>query len=202
VDVFAGSFKNSQLESSSDLIENINNTDAAYDIAINNKDIRAINMLTFRYFTNTDLPYFNKTDYVGKGYSVTNESLSAARRKMVVKSEKITHEKFVIDKEQLDYFKKIAEMCSLKKIKVVFVYSPVSYFYDYSIHDPFIQMITPIIKSYNAHFYDFSKCNSINTLNHFFDESHLNQSGVEVFNKLLIEQLEKDHIILKNNESN
>ncbi|MEO6903351.1 MAG: hypothetical protein ABI315_09370 [Bacteroidia bacterium] len=201
VDVFAGSFKQSQLESSSDLIENLNNSKAAYDIAVNNKDIRAINMLTLRYLTNNDLPYFNKTDYIGKGYSVTNDSLSPAKRQIVIKNEKVIHEKFEIDKEQLDYFKKIVELCALKKIKVVFVYSPISYFYDYSVHAPFIKMIIPIMKSYNDHFYDFSKCNGINTLNHFYDDSHLNQKGVEVFNKVLIEQLERDHVILQNNES-
>ena len=44
-------------------------------------------------------------------------------------------------------------------------------------------------------FYDFSNLRGINTANHFYDDSHLNQAGVELFNAALIQQLQHDKLL-------
>lgn len=201
VDVFAGSFTKNQLESSSDLIENIDDPKAAYEIATHNFDIRTINIASLRYLTETDAAYFKKIDYVGKGYSSNTDSMSLEKKKQFFEKVKLTHKKIKIEEEQIEYFNKIIDLCISKNVKVVIVHSPVSYFYNYEIHQPFIDLLMPQINKNNIVFYDFSKCDSINTADHFYDDSHLNQAGVEIFNKQLINQLKKDNLLQKD-ESN
>lgn len=197
VDVFAGAFTKNQLESSSDLIENIESTSAAYDIAIHNDDIRTLNIASFRYLTEDDKPYFKKTDYIGKGYSVNRDSMSKQKQIIFFENKPISHKNIEIDEEQLEYFNRILELCKERDIQLVVVYSPVSYFYNYSIHQKFVNKLNASIEKSKTHFYDFSKCDSINTAFHFYDDSHLNQAGVEIFNRQLLNQLLKDKIILK-----
>ena len=201
VDVFAGSFTKNQLESSSDLIENIDNPKAAYEIATHNFDVRTINIASLRYLTETDAAYFKKIDYVGKGYSSNTDSMSLEKKKQFFEKVKLIHKKIKIEEEQIEYFNKIIDLCISKNVKVVIVHSPVSYFYNYEIHQPFIDLLMPQINKNNIVFYDFSKCDSINTADHFYDDSHLNQAGVEIFNKQLINQLKKDNLLQKD-ESN
>jgi hypothetical protein len=195
VDVFAGAFTKNQLESSSDLVENLNDPSAAYDVAMHNKDIRTLNIATLRFLTEKDQPYFSKNDYSGKGYSEKGDSLSKKQQNDFFAKKKVNHKKLEIDEEQIGYFNKIVELCADKKIKVVFVYSPVSYFYDYSIHNTFVEKLKPVIEKYQVPFYDFSKCESISTPYHFYDESHLNSAGVMLFNNALIHQLKQDKVL-------
>lgn len=197
VDVFAGAFTKNQLESSSDLVENLNDPSAAYDVALHNKDIRTLNIAALRYLTENDQPYFSKQDYSGKGYSEKGDSLNKKQQQDFFSRKKVTHRKIEIDEEQVAYFTKIVDLCAEKNIKAVFVYSPVSYFYDYSIHADFIQKIKPAIEKERAAFYDLSKIGKMNTAYHFYDESHLNSAGVAIFNTVLINKLQQDNILSK-----
>ncbi|MCD6017991.1 MAG: hypothetical protein K0S53_1112 [Bacteroidetes bacterium] len=195
IDVFAGAFTKNQLESSSDLVENLNDPAAAYDVAMHNKDIRTLNIATLRFLTENDKPYFSKKDYSGKGYSEKGDSLSVKQQTDFFNRKKVTHKKIEIDEEQIRYFNKIVDLCMEKKLRVVFVYSPVSYFYDYSIHHSFVDMLKPSMEMKNVPFYDFSICDSINTAYHFYDESHLNSAGVKIFNRALVTKLKQDKIL-------
>jgi hypothetical protein len=197
VDVFAGAFTKNQLESSSDLVENLNDPSAAYDVAMHNKDIRTMNIAMLRFFTEEDQPYFSKEDYSGKGYSEKGDSLSKQQQNDFFAKKKLKHKKLEIDDEQIDYFNKIVDLCAEKHIKVAFVYSPVSYFYDYSIHHDFVGKLKPTIEKNHLPFFDLSKCDSINTAYHFYDDSHLNSAGVAIFNHALINELQRNNLLSK-----
>ncbi|WP_317898627.1 hypothetical protein [Aurantibacillus circumpalustris] len=197
IDVFAGSFAKSDLESTSDLIENIESKNAACDIALNNSDVRTMNMASLRLLTESDNSYYQNADYTGKGYSMNPDSMSLQKQEQYFAKIKLHDEKIEIDEEQMEYFKNIVDLCRMKNIKVVLVYSPVSYFDNYKIHKPFINLLKQNIRKSNIIFYDYGKCDSINTAYHFYDNSHLNQAGVEIFNKQLINKLVKDKLLNK-----
>lgn len=201
IDVFSGAFLKSQLESTSDLIENVSKPKAAYDIAFNSYDVRALNMSVLRCLTENDLPYFRNNEKSIKGYSSKQDSMSVEKKEMIYLKKKIDHSALEIDKEQIDYFNKLLTYCKNKSIKAVCVYSPVSYFYNHEQHQKFMEMIGPIMSNNNVPFYDFKDIEKINSVDHFYDDSHLNQAGVEIFNKALIQKLQDDKL-LKKNESN
>lgn len=195
LDVFAGAFTKNQLESSSDLIENISKPIAAYDIAWHNKEVRTINLAAFRYLSENDSAYFKKEDYKGKGYSSKADSMPKNKQAQFFSNEKLSHKTIEIDDEQISYFDKIITMCHTRGVKLVCVYSPVSYFYDYSQHNNFISLIKKSIEVNDVTFYDFSKLKNLNTAYHFYDDSHLNEAGVSIFNEELIKQLQTDNLI-------
>lgn len=195
LDVFAGAFTGNQLESSSDLVQNTSVPSAAYDIAFHNKDVRSLNIAMLRYLSENDTAYFLEQDYLGKGFSIKRDSLKTELKSAFLVKEEIRHKEFKLDQEQVTYLEQFLKTASDRKIKVILVYSPVSYFYNDAIHQPFLETILPIIKKYNYPFYDYSKCDSIQTDKHFYDESHLNQSGVEIFNRQLFQQLITDKVL-------
>jgi len=195
LDIFAGAFSKDQLESSSDLIENISKPVAAYDIAWHSKDVRTINLSALRFLSEKDTAYFQQGDYVGRGYSSKTDSMPLIKRQRYLSHEKLIFDKMNVDKEQLEYFTKIVSLCKERGVKLVCVYSPVSYFYDYNQHAEFTSQLKSSINENEINFYDFNKLEQINTLDHFYDNSHLNQAGVELFNKELIKKMQIDNVL-------
>ncbi len=198
VDVFAGAFVKDQLESTSDLIENISKSKAAYDIAFYNADFRTLNMAVLRYLTEKDSPYFTTDSRNICGYTSKNDSLPKEKRMKIYLKERIMFPKTEIDFEQIGYFDKLLKFCNNNSIKVVCVYSPTSYFYDRELHKLFVSRINSITRSNNTIFYDYSILKGISTINHFYDDSHLNEAGVNIFNEVLIKQLIEDDLLTKN----
>lgn len=189
LDVFSGAFLNADLESTSDLVENVSKPYAAYEIASHGKDIRVANIAALRFFTESDTAYYQKSDYRGRGYSSTEDSLPIEKQKQFFKHEKINFSGYSIDAEQIDYFGKLLSFCKENSVKIVCVYSPCSYFYDFSKHDAFLEMLNPTLTKYDVKLLDFSKNGLFNTAYHFYDDSHLNEAGVEIFNNELVKQL-------------
>lgn len=195
LDIYNSAFEGEQFESSSDLTQNTSSPTAAYDIALHNRDIRSLNLAALRFFSEKDKPYYKSDDYQGKGYSVTTSTLSPELKKSLSDPDRIDNSKIVIDNEQLTYFQKLLDLASEKGIRVVGVYSPVSGFYDIREHNSFMKLVQPALDSANVKFYNYSKADSIITLEHFYDEAHLNQEGVERFNRQLFKQLIEDKIL-------
>lgn len=195
LDVFAGCFAPNQLESSSDLIQNINDLKVASEISMSYPDVRTLNMLALRTFNENDAPYFSKNDYLGRGYSTNTMVISTSMAQQVEQKSEVKHAPFTIDEVQLSYFKKIVQFIKEEKLKALFVYSPVSYFYNPKAHELLLKEIKPVLAESSAPFLDYSQCDSINTLDHFYDESHLNHSGVEIFTRQLFSRLTKEKFL-------
>ena len=49
--------------------------------------------------------------------------------------------------------------------------------------------VDSISQKYKVPFYDFQNMEGINTKNHFYDDSHLNTAGVNVFNEQLLKEV-------------
>lgn len=198
VDVFSGAFTNNDLESSSDMIENISDPNAAYDIAWHEKEIRTLNMAGLRYLTEGDAPYFKSEINVDRGYTTRTDSLPKEKQLLCLSKSKVNFPKIRIDDEQLEYFNKLLVFCKQNSIKVVCIYSPVSYFYDREQHKEFLSHIDPILEKNKTPFYDLSQLKDINAAYHFYDDSHLNKVGVTIFNTALIQHLKNDQLITEN----
>ncbi len=198
LDVFSGAFTSSFLESTSDLVENVSRPQAAYDIAWNHKDIRTLNISVLRYLTENDAPYFKIESNADRGFSTRSDSLPKEKQEFYFSKKPIDHPKLKIRQEQLDHFENILSYCEQNSIKVVCVYAPVSYFYDSTQHSDFLALIKPSLQKHKTPIYDLSGLEGINTAYHFYDDSHLNQIGVRMFNTELIEQLQNDHLLTKN----
>lgn len=184
-------FEVSPLTFSSDGLE------SSLDIISNSKiDLYSIGMLfqvnhiklynTFLYAAvqqllhrNTDFVedrIIGKDTYISAGYVQRNEN-EFQSRKPIDKS---------IKAEQMAAFKKIVRRIKSKGIKLVLVQSPFTQieYNSYSDNKGFDEEM-------RAHsiYHNFNEMITLNDSVHFYDPNHLNQKGVEVFNKKLIELL-------------
>jgi hypothetical protein len=191
IDIFSGAFKKMQLESSSDLIENVDNRDAAMDIAFHTPDIRALNITMLRLLTENDEPYFVKKDYAGNGFSIKTDSLSKKMRKAFKTFKQPVKATYEIDPDALDSFDELLQWCNDKKIPVVVVYSPVSDFYSRIDHAEFMKSVRPVLEKHHVPFYDYTSSVHLSTIDNFYDETHMNLSGVSIFNKILLQDLQE-----------
>jgi len=194
LDVYALNFINEGIESSSDLIENISKPEAAIDLGINTDALRSLNIMALRLFTQKDSCYYTSEDYIGLGYSCRNDKIPSEQISKTVYASTI-REPYSVSQIQLEYLDKLIRLTQEKDIKLVVVYSPVSILYKKYMHQPFLDKIKPILNRHNVAFYDFSHCDSLTTYQHFYDMSHLNQSGVEIFNRSLFRKLIEDKLI-------
>lgn len=189
IDVFTGAFRASQLESSSDLVENISQPAAAYDIAQHTGDIRALNMAVVRRFTESQPAYFTKKDYTGRGFSEKRDSLPKFLRKRLLTFKQPATASIQIPASELAYFDQLLTLCNERHIRIVVVNSPVSDFYSLVDHKIFLDAIQPIMTKHNVKFLDYSRKLPLSTVDNFYDDTHMNLSGVEIFNEALVGDL-------------
>lgn len=194
IDIYSGAFKNISIESSSDLIQNISSDKAALEIAWDTRDIRALNMLAVRYLTANENSMFADKDYVGFGFSERHDKLPEKMRTALSGN----LETNVKDAEyEVKYLDMLLQFCKENGIKAVLTYAPVSDFYSEEEHRRFLAEISEVISKHSVPLLDYSKSLKISTLEHFYDEAHMNYDGVRIFNQALINDLEEKQLLIK-----
>ncbi|HET8962701.1 MAG TPA: hypothetical protein VFM99_02300, partial [Chitinophagales bacterium] len=93
------------------------------------------------------------------------------------------------NEKQLSSFKTIVNMIKERNIPLIFVFVPIptSTFNQYSNNADF----DSIIESYST-YYNFNEIIQLDDSLDFYDFQHLNQNGVEIFNKKLLEILQNN----------
>jgi hypothetical protein len=91
-----------------------------------------------------------------------------------------------IDENQLEQFSKIISKLQNNNTTIILVYAPIpnTYYKSYSN----IKYFDSLMVSYSE-YYNFNKTMTLNDSLHFYDQNHLNQNGVRLFNNKLIELL-------------
>ncbi len=104
---------------------------------------------------------------------------------------KIKHDEYKLNKQQVKTFKNILQTLSSKKIKYILVQAPItkSLYNSY----PNNNQIDSIFNSWGT-YYNFNKILNLKD-SLFYDSHHLNQNGVKEFNHAFIDLLQKDHSI-------
>ncbi|WKL45038.1 hypothetical protein [Flavobacterium sp. ZE23DGlu08] len=185
-EVYPQTFSIDGIESSLDIISNDINDINSIKMAIKLNNVKVYNTLVYSFYR--DL--FNK-NIIYKG-SVLNDDDNYIPGGYVQKKLKyykhIKHatNKWKTNEEQFSSFENILKIVKKSKIRMIFVQAPLtkSFYISYSNNDEFSKKM----RTYG----DYHNYNSMIELNdslHFYDENHLNQKGVEIFNKILIESL-------------
>lgn len=194
LDVYEGAFDKDGFESSADLIQNISNDQTALQIGIGLKDVRAVNMLALRMANKNTPPMYVDSTYVSGGFNETNDSIGTSPTKDKPGEIKI------LDK-QWSYFIKTLDYLNDCSIPVVAVNHPSPNNVNRHNHEIFAQKISKILNKYGIVFMDYAYKLNINPSYHFYDNTHLNQAGVTIFNQVLLEDLKKSKLlVLKNAE--
>ena len=187
-EVFPNTFGVDGVESSIDLISNDENDIHSLKMAVSVNNIITYN--TFLYSSIRDVFKLDdsfkepklrgKDTYISGGYVEKDMGFYNP-----VELEK---KKIEINEQQFETFKEIIQLLKEKGIDIILVFAPITKS-NYSRHTNILEFDS-IMSSYSK-YYNFNEMMSLNDSLHFYDSHHLNQKGVEIFNKELIKVLNK-----------
>jgi hypothetical protein len=187
LDVFDGALMNDEMESSADLIQNIDDDETALQLSLHMKDPRAINMFFVRQLNKGKKPYYTDTMYTGNGFSQNDQIVTG-------KLNYSFYEKKEISAVQLHYLEKLLTCFEELNLPCVLVNGPFPDAWDLAGHNKFDVDIEKMAALHHVLYLDFGTM-KLNRYKYFYDSHHLNQAGVNVFNHALLKKLKK--LVLK-----
>ena len=187
-EVYPNTFEVDGVESSIDLISNDDNDIHSLKMAVNVNNIITYN--TFIYCSLRDVfklddsfeesKSHGRDTYISGGYVEKDMDFY---NPVEFKKKKIE-----INEQQFETFKEIIQLLKENGIETILVFAPITES-NYSRYTN-ISEFDSIMSSYSK-YYNFNEMMSLGDSLHFYDSHHLNQKGVEKFNKELIEFLKK-----------
>ena len=182
LDLLVSIFENKDLESSIILTRNVSDDKLARSILMEEKDIRLLNIYMARHLMLKDEFYYKNPDYVAHGFVSKTDSMKAPDIEREYK-------KFNPTERAVTRFKDILDYCKAKNIPLVLVNQPRPKETNSQKNAEFSEFINEISEDYQFPFIDYSMDHNLVTDYNFYDLGHMNQSGVEYFNRRLIEDI-------------
>lgn len=183
-EVYPLTFANRGIEGAADLISNDNNDSLSYNMGLKINHLITYNTLAYGYYHDfthglpetpiADLP--PEDTYIPGGY---------VEKKVTYFKNVPPGKKYdiIFDKNQCDAFEKIIALLKRHGIRYTLVFAPVPKS-NYNLYKN-SEAIERYFRSYGEYF-DYNKKVILDDSLHFFDDNHLNQRGVELFNRELL----------------
>jgi hypothetical protein len=184
LDVYDEAFTSDGLESTADLMQNLGSTKTVIGMGLALKDPRILNMLAVRFLNSSNGPVYTDKQYIINGYSETLDSLKFPGRM-------VYHVKKPANTIQWRYLEKTLQYFNKQRIPVMLVTHPAPSEWNQNEHRAFSHKLVAIASAYRVDYLDYFNYPGFNTLTDFYDAHHLNQTGVEKFNTILIEDLKR-----------
>lgn len=183
LDIYPGMFSSDGVESSFDLISNDYNNWDTFRLALKLKNIKVINTWIYafskEYFSNSledqEEEVKGVDTYISGGYVERKFSTSA------VKSE--VKQRWDFNEMQWQSFIKIIEQIKNTNSKLLIMHSPRQSGFEYYGDDK----LKKFLKSENIPYYNYKDLEFINDSIHFYNPSHMNQKGVDLYNDFILE---------------
>lgn len=190
IDIYPMLLNSDGLESTIDLVSNGEVSFETVKMTFNSNSLKAYNTLIFSSFNNilhlkdTKNGEFEGEKYISGGYVETYKNSKSFKRR----------EKSVISvsDDQLNALKRILKKLEVEKIPFVLVQSP----FARSNYNSYVnnKSIDTLLSKFGP-YYNFNEKLNL-PANMHYDDSHVNQYGVNIFNKYLIGILRKEKFIL------
>lgn len=180
-------FNTDGIESSLDLLSNDKIDFFSFQMAVNQNHIKVYNSLIYSAYCNllNRNSKINQPKVVGEDTYVSGGFVEKKLKHYTIQ-ETLKGKDFEMKISQLDYFEKIVNIIKNKNIEILFVQAPVTKvkYNSYSSKKHFNSQISKY-----GYFIDFNNLENFNDSIHFYDNHHMNQLGVELMNKMLIDSL-------------
>ena len=193
LDTYEAALEMDGLESTADLSQNISSDAAAVDMALALRDPRGVNMLLLRWMRRDAPVMFTDSSYLPGGSSLNTDSVHGTIHY-------VTGKPLMMQARQQRYLRSFLTWCKKRGIPVVLVGHPYPKQADRKKHEQFEAWLREEVKSFGYPLYDFAFDHGLplDDRDNFYDHNHLNRAGVEIFNPILIDQLERDGLLEKN----
>ncbi len=189
IEIFPLTFVTDGYESTAYLIANLQQDDIAWKLAKRNCGIKDVNLMTQRYMRKlSNEPLYEADDYVVNGYCEKLDSV-----KTEINFVKNVH--FNPKERDVEAFERIIKFTKDNNIKTVFVSQPMPQESDSTLFSEFSTFINDYVEKEGIEYIDYSRSLHLDSKTNFYDHSHLNQSGVEIFNKKLLQDLKERGVL-------
>ncbi len=186
LEMFPGNFYMNGKESFFHLNANTPNIGMLAELAMVLRDLRCWNLFSLKPFIDS-YPARPQKQRVYKGYVWKEDSVGSP----------IRYYGYAYHEEnmgtQLSYLQKIASLCRERGIRLILVYAPVPKPLVIQKESGLVERLERFAQSNEVAFYNYGRQHHLNDRYHFFDDDHLNQAGVSMFNNILIEALHREN---------
>ncbi len=185
-EVYPASFTVDGVESSLDIIANDKNDFYSLEMALKINNIKTYNTLIYGFIM--DLLGLNRSFYepIRKANETYISGGFVEHELAYAKPQPFLQQRISIKQNQLQSFSEIVATIKRENIDLILVYAPIPKM-KYASYDN-NGYFDSIMKKYSD-YHNFNEIISLNDTLHFYDSHHLNQLGVELFNKKMIEIL-------------
>ena len=186
-EVFPPAFNIDGVESSMDIISNDINDKYSLKLAVKQQHLAVWNTLIYGFYRD----YFNKNKKIAENKNKNNDTYISggfvAQKLQYYKKIQYVKDTLFFNDSQLYQFKENIKLIQKQNIKIILVQAPITplRYKSYTNNDYFDKKMTNI-----GTYYNFNKIISLNDSLHFFDDNHLNQNGVNLFNNAFIKKLQ------------
>jgi hypothetical protein len=189
-EVYPDTFTIDGVESSLDIIANDKNDFNSLKMALEINNIKTYNTLIYGF--TRDLLGLNESFFepVVKGNDKYVTGGFVEKEIRFYKPQKFEEKEIILNDYQLKIFSEIVEMLNNNNIELILVYAPIPKVNYNSYRNT--NYFDKKMKGYSTYF-NFNEIITLNDSLHFYDSHHLNQDGVEIFNKELIELLNENN---------
>ena len=180
IDLYDKIFANASLESSADLIQNLDEDNAALEVAMAADDFRAINLLGTRMMLKNKAPAYKGDTKLYKGYRVKLDE------KNYFSGEQYTYK---TNRQNLIEFEATIKYLQSIDVAFLFVCQPLPTYVSLKNHHLLLKDIEPILAATHTPLYDFTTDKMAVSNADFADVSHLNAKGAARYSTFLLNTL-------------
>lgn len=156
------------------------------EMSANINNFRVYNLLSIHSWLNKSLKHLKiDTTNFYKGYIATYDTVKpSVKYDTILISESIA-------KNQLKYIEDAIRICRNENKNLYLVYAPVPSKLIIDNETLVIKRLNELSEMYNIRFFNWGRNHNLNDMQHFFDDDHLNNAGVELFNTHLLKSIKK-----------
>ncbi|HLV40544.1 hypothetical protein [Xanthomarina sp.] len=182
-EVFPSTLISDGVESSLDLVSNDKNDIYSIQMATRTNHILTYNTLI--YATIRELLKLNNSfkEPLKKGKDIYIPGGYIEKEVSYYKPNKINNKALNLNEKQLDAFKRNIELIKKKEINLILVFAPITKNQYSSYTNP--KYYDSLMNTYGK-YYNFNEMMNLNDTQHFYDNHHLNQKGVNLFNEKVL----------------
>jgi hypothetical protein len=188
-EVYPGSFGLDGIESSLDLLANTQLDAGLLKIGLKQSHVKIYNTIIYSFYKDITGTKQKFAEVSEKGPDEYISGGFVQRKTGHFSGDKTTHKYWIYRHEQIEAFKRNIAYLDSKQVRVILVQAPVTKFHykSYQNYPLFDQAI-----SGEGEYYNFNERMSLDDSIHFYDQHHMNQSGIELFNRDFIKQILSD----------
>ena len=184
LDIYPGMLSSDGVESSFDLISNDYNNWDTFILALSLKNIKVFNTWIYAFYKES---FFNSLDDEEKKVKGVNKYISGgyvAREFSTSEVKSHIRQKWDYNEDQWQSFLKIIKQIEKTDSELLIVHSPRQSIFKYEGDDK----LKKFLVSKNIPYYNYKDLEFINDSIHFYDASHMNQKGVNLYNHYLLKK--------------